>query len=512
MKTAIKKKERVALLLLFISVSIVSPVISWYIRSVIPDNQGYFYYIISDILASSLILTPLVYVFVYRHFLSKVEDKEYSDSLRELAYSDSLTGLSNRRGLEEYIPMALERSARSGAQVAFIMVDLDDFKKINDTYGHTEGDKFICLVADRIRSVCRASDFISRIGGDEFLIVLENLDETTNVSRVAEEIISKVSYPVTIVGDTVSAKCSIGVSVSPEDASNFGDLIRYSDIAMHKAKTEGKGCYRTYSSGLLKDIYLRDRIKKDIYLAITEPTPTNHIFMLYQPLFDAYSRKISGVEALVRWRNGYDTYVTPDVFIDIAEGSEYAREFDMFIFNYVFNDMSKFPYPVYFNINMEPDFMSSKEAMFSLKDLLDKDQELSARCNIEILEQEMVNITEKEVLRAKKFLPSLYVDDFGKGYSNLTRVNEIPNIAGLKIDMSVIEVVTKSPATVQAIIDLGHSFGLKVVAEGVETRDQLDILITSGIDIIQGYLISRPITIDELKDFIDDFSTDEIGC
>jgi diguanylate cyclase (GGDEF)-like protein/PAS domain S-box-containing protein len=420
-----------------------------------------------------------------------------------LAYHDPLTGLYNRINFEEYLAHALFNAKRNASMLAILFIDLDRFKVINDTLGHDLGDEVLIIVAQRLKTALRKSDFISRWGGDEFVVILENLTSPSEAAVVATNIIDILKEPMDIKSHHLITTASIGISLYPENAEDSNTLIKYADSAMYLAKDMGKNNFRYYTTELSKEI----QIKLDIDMALHNALEKKEIFMVFQPQYKLQNKTIISVEALVRWENSELGFVPPDKFIPIAEDSGTIIPLGYFIFEESckaykqMKDQGLFLKQIAINVS---------SIQFKEPHLLETFVSIAKRHNIEpseieieiterfIMEHTITNINMLQNFRNYGF--KISIDDFGTGYSSMSYLKQLP-IDTIKIDKSFIDdIADDSPdnVIVEAIIALSKTLGYQIVAEGIETQNQEDFLTKVNCDIGQGYLFSRPISCDTL--------------
>ena len=436
------------------------------------------------------------------HFVTVFADiserKANEERIRHLAQHDALTGLPNRFTLSTHLEHALTRSSRNQAILALMFIDLDNFKTINDTLGHHIGDRLLCEVADRIRNAVRKSDIVARIGGDEFVVVLEGIHHEADAAHVAQKIVDELSSALMIESMALHTTPSIGIALYPNDAANSDTLMRNADVAMYHAKSAGRNNYQFYAEHMNKAAAVRVQLEARLRAALQ-----NDEFQLhYQPQVDLVTGKVIGVEALIRWYNVELGHVSPATFIPLSEEIGLIVPISEWVLRTAcrtartwldagidFGTMS---------VNVSPQQFRQANFPNRLQQILDESG-LPATClELEITESTIMETAEIAIAmlcRLKDLGLSLAVDDFGTGYSSLAYLKRFP-IDRLKIDRSFVMDIETDPADAaiaSAIIALAHSLHLKVIAEGVETEPQSDFLKHQGCDIVQGYFYSRPI-------------------
>ena len=425
------------------------------------------------------------------------------DELSHRTLHDPLTGMANRALLFDRIGHALAR--RNHAPIAVLFIDLDDFKTFNDTLGHSRGDEVLLEVSRRLRSVLRPSDTVARLGGDEFAVLVEDLAEPHGATSVAERILLALSRPVDLRGRRLELSASVGVAVSGGDLSDADELVRAADLAMYAAKGSGKACYRTFEPSMLAGTVERLALAADLRRAIDG----NEIELHYQPVVDMSNGRLRGVEALARWTHRDRGAVRPDVFIPLAEQSDMIVPLGRKLLARACADLPGL------RAGLDaPDMIVSVNlagAELFAPGLPEHILECTRAAGItpgslilEITETQLMEDLDAAVARLhelKALGVHLALDDFGTGFSSLAYLRNFP-VDALKIDRSFIDGVgdpdSDDHALVRAIISLGLTFDLRVVAEGIEDEDQRRELVRLGCDRGQGYLFSRPLPASEL--------------
>ena len=426
-----------------------------------------------------------------------------------LAYHDSLTGLYNRVNFEEYLSHALFVAKRNKTMLAILFIDLDRFKVINDTLGHDIGDKVLKTVAQRLSETLRESDFISRWGGDEFVMILENLNSASEAAVVATNLIDKLKEPMQINAHHLITTASIGISLYPENGEDANTLIKHADSAMYLAKDMGKNNFRYYTAELSHEI----QKKLDIDMALHNALQNNEIYMVFQPQYSLKTKKIISVEALVRWENSELGFVSPEKFIPIAEDSGIIISLGYFIFEESCKAFKKMKEN---GVKLEQIAINVSSIQFKETHLLDTFVSIAKRHNIEPNEIE-IEITERFIMEHtisnmnmlqnfRNYGFKISIDDFGTGYSSMSYLKQLP-VDTIKIDKSFVDDIADGSSDnviIEAIIALSKTLGYIIVAEGIETQEQENFLAEVNCDIGQGYLFSKPVSSDEI---ITTFST-----
>lgn len=434
-------------------------------------------------------------------FISVISDfterKKVEEAISKMAYHDQLTGLPNRALLSDRLNHVLAEGQRYNQLVAVLFLDLDNFKNINDALGHDEGDNLLREVVKRLKKHIRSSDTLARHGGDEFTILVQDLKKAENITKVVESIFSEFEEPFILNGHEFFVTTSIGISLYPDDGKDAETLLKNADIAMYRAKEEGKNTYQFFTPAMNEKTLEIIKIKNMLHRAIK-----NEEFLLhYQPQANIITGEITGIEALVRWHNPERGLIYPGAFISLAEDTGLIVPIGELVLseacaqNRVWQD--KHLKPVRMAVNLSIRQLRQKDFVDTVKRIL-KDTRLEP----EYLEFEVTESTVMEDIKSnlemlhelKSIGIKLSIDDFGTGYSSFEYLKQMP-IDMLKIGMPFVQNITVNPddaAIAKAIIEVAHIMDLKVVAEGVETIEQLKILRTLHCDKIQGFLVSKP--------------------
>ena len=435
------------------------------------------------------------------------ERKRLEQEKSELAEQDSLTALPNRHWLTTYLPLALEQAASKCQTLAVLFVDLDKFKFINDTLGHSTGDKVLHAAAGRMRSVLRPADKVARFGGDEFIILLEGIARDSDAAEVAHRISEVLQEPFTIGQRECLVGASIGISLFPKDGIDAETLIRNADIAMYTVKSDAKGYYRFFEQEFFARIQSRRETERELVHAMEADQFVVH----YQPRVDAMSGTLVGMEALVRWAHPIRGLVYPGDFIPIAEGSSLILQLGEIVMEKVCMQLSQWRSE---ELCLVPVSVNASAMQFNegrVKDLLIShaarhDLPVSL-VEIELTESIMVSNEEQvfdELTALHALGVSVHLDDFGTGYSSLSTLHKL-DVDVLKVDRAFTSQLgegEEGEILFTAIISMAKSLGMRVIAEGVETAEQLQLLQRLGCDEIQGYLISQPLPAQRITDFL----------
>ncbi|MDG3087914.1 cache domain-containing protein [Vibrio hannami] len=432
------------------------------------------------------------------------ELEDTKDQMAYMAQHDALTGLPNRLMLVDVIREGIEYSRANGKQLAVMFVDLDDFKKVNDLYGHSSGDKLLETISRKFETILGARDTVSRFGGDEFIFCFPDLEDITAAERKVQDIKAVFQDQFVIDGKVLSTACSIGVSMYPEDSDSPDSLIRKADIVLYKSKAIKKGDVMFYDESINEQVQYDFVVEEELRRAIYK----DEISVLYQPQMDADTGKMIGVEALARWSNVRLGMVSPVKFIAVAEETGLIHEIGLFVFRRACEDISLLSRngddALKVSVNISPKQLLNPDFSQYLEEIVrDVGIDIS-RVTLEITENVLLDDLNKVTpilmsLRNMGFGISL--DDFGTGYSSLSYLNNLP-ISEIKIDRCFIDkllVNEQSDSLVKAIIAIGDSCGMRVVAEGVETQEQYKTLMSYGCGYVQGYYFERPLPIQKIS-------------
>ncbi|KIF83467.1 hypothetical protein TSA66_03450 [Noviherbaspirillum autotrophicum] len=431
------------------------------------------------------------------------EAKAYEQQLLHRANHDALTSLPNRQWLEEALPATLQRAAASEFGVAVLFIDLDGFKRVNDTLGHSAGDALLRAAAHRLQSVLRPTDCVVRFGGDEFVVVLEPVLRNTKPTRVADRIVEAFNPPLEIHAERQSVGVSIGIAVFPDDGGDSETLLRNADAAMYVVKSEGKNGYRFYQPQLGEDI--KKRISSEN--ALTEALEKKQFILFYQPQVNTATRELCGMEALVRWQHPDKGLIPPSEFIPLAEATGRIVALGTQVIEQACEQLALWRKQgirlVPISVNVSAQQFNQNVVVHTIAACLERYDVAPELLEIEITESSMLAKhaeIESQLAELRKMRVKLAIDDFGTGYSSLSQLLRL-QMDVLKIDQSFIaQLGNGSPGLVfvKSIISLAHSLNMTVIAEGVENDEQLRLLQDLSCDQIQGYLISRPVPAQEI--------------
>jgi diguanylate cyclase (GGDEF)-like protein/PAS domain S-box-containing protein len=446
-------------------------------------------------------LTHFVAVFTDMSAVRRAEDE-----LQRLAHYDPVTELPNRLLAVDRLEHSLERAARRHGRVALLFIDLDHFKRINDTLGHDVGDELLRAVAQRMRASVRAEDTVARFGGDEFLVVLEDVERSEHVGRIAGKLLYAIAQPLSLAGTEVAISGSIGISFYPDDGASRDDLIRAADTAMYAAKEMGRQSYSFHTAEMTTTARRHMALDQDLRRAVQRGELTLH----YQPQISMRTGEIIGVEALIRRQHGAKGLLGADEVIPIAEKSGLILEMGQWALHEALRQAKEWQdsglAPLRIAVNVSALQVQRGRLLHAATQALEAAGLRPAQLEIEITESTLQNEPDCLVaLQALKRLGvTLAIDDFGTGYSCLSSLKTLP-IDRLKIDRVFVRDVPydqNDVAIVEAIIAMAHKLDLGVVAEGVETTAQADFLRARGCDAAQGYLYARPMPPGQMADLL----------
>lgn len=431
------------------------------------------------------------------------ETKRAEAKLVYMAHHDALTGLPNRQLLRQHLEEALRSWQRSKSGIATLCIDLDNFKCVNDMLGFPCGDALLQAVADRIRSTLRREDTAARLGADEFAILLSGVVEPEEASEIAERLIQVISEPYDIGGHQAVVGASVGIAIAPGDGSDADRLLKNAGLALHRAKTDGKGTHRFFEADMDARVQSRRRLEVDLRQALSEGQLDVH----YQPLVDLATGEVTGLEALLRWAHPERGMISPAEFIPVAEETGLIGPVGSYVLRRACADAVNWPEKVKVAVNLSP-LQFRTGTLFTLVENVLKETGLSAkRLELEITETLLLDRAE-HVLATLHALRALGVrismDDFGTGYSSLSYLRSFP-FDKIKIYRSFISNVCSnhgSKAIVGAILSLGASLGMQITAEGIETEEDLACLKAKGCNEGQGYFFSKPRPQCEILDFL----------
>lgn len=426
--------------------------------------------------------------------------KEYENKVQKLAYYDLLTGMPNRTHFEERATLKL---SRKDFKTALFFIDIDNFKYVNDSFGHSYGDSLIVEVGKRILEITEPEDIVARLGGDEFTVLLSEIFDASAVREFADKLLKILNIRFCTRGITINISASIGIALYPQDGNCFEELLKNADTAMYKAKETGKRSYAFFDKSMNMVIYDRMIMESNLRRAIDN----NEFILYYQPQYDIKTGKLYGFESLIRWTDPEVGYISPSKFISLAEETEIIIPLGRWILKTACCFIKQFRdnglENMYISVNVSVTQLMQQEFVEDVLEILEETGLDARRLELEITEtilMESIESNLKKIERLREYGIRVALDDFGTGYSSLTYLKQLP-ISTLKIERAFVHNIAKNEqdeAIAGTIIQLAHSLGLKVVAEGVETKEQLECLMRYECDMIQGYLASKPLPEEEI--------------
>jgi len=430
--------------------------------------------------------------------------------LYQQAHYDALTGLPNRYLFKDRLEQAVAWSERGKGMVALLLIDLDRFKRVNDSLGHTVGDDLLIQAAERLSSCVRATDTLSRFGGDEFVIIFigdnRHEDIYTQTSRLSSRLHKLFEKPFMMKGREISVTSSIGIATCPGDSTDVEDLLKFADNAMYQAKSEGRGEFRFYNRVHNKDMLMRLDLESDLRHALER----GEFHLSFQPKYNCKAGTISGAEALLRWEHPRWGKVDPTEFIPISEETGLIIEVGDWVMRRACEQtvdwLNRGIADISIAVNLSGEQFRHTGLEADVKKILDDTGLPPSRLELEITENIAIQDIEQTVVILKKLHKlgvSISIDDFGTGYSSMSYLQQF-EIDRLKIDKSFVSKIPENNQSVsiaRAIIALAHSLGLSVIAEGIETQSQFDFMMQSDIDELQGFFFSRPLSRDDFERF-----------
>ena len=445
--------------------------------------------------------------------------KSFEQRLRYDALHDSVTGLFNRQALTERLKYSIDRSRRRKDYLFSVLyLDLDRFKDINDSLGHAMGDQLLMATARMLEAILRPTDTVARLGGDEFVILLDDINDITDATRVADRIHAGLRNTSLLNGHELFISASIGIVVSTTGYTSPEDILRDADIAMYRAKSQGKDRYEIFDAMMRDRIMQRLALETELRLALER----NEFRVHYQPIISLHDPQILGFEALVRWQNPTRGFMMPGDFIGVAEDTGLIIAMDRWVLRESIRQMQEWDRtlqglpPLKLSVNISGKQVAQADLVEEVKLIIEETGWDAQRLNLEITESAVMEnyINTVEILAKLQTLGiQIQVDDFGMGYSSLSYLSRFP-LNALKIDRSFINALEKDTSQakiVQAIVTMTHGLGMEVIAEGVENEAQLDKLTDLGCESVQGYLIARPMDPSHVRDLLQRVFVDHVA-
>jgi len=455
-------------------------------------------------LSISALMAYFSYVLLKQPLILKRLVIKKTEELNKLAFYDPLTDLCNRRLFNDLLKRMVTRIQRDGNQFALLYLDIDEFKRINDTLGHEAGDELLKVVGLRLSNALRKSDTVARLGGDEFCIILPDINTSTNAARVAEKIKEAIRPPVKLGEHEVRITISIGITLAPGDGLDATELLKNADLAMYSAKEKNRDCYQFFSPALNADMLEQIVLEQDLRQALERNEFTLH----FQPQICLFTGEISGIEALVRWHHPDKGLLYPGGFIQQAEDSGLILPLGAWVLKQACRQLDQLNRPeLTLSVNLSTRQLADPNLLQTIQFALTDSGIEPHRLELEITETALMEKMEQaiEILNKIKMLGvTIAIDDFGTGYSSLSQLKNLP-VDILKIDREFIQDITTradNAVITDVIISVGHKLGLTVVAEGIETKEQAAYLTAMGCDMAQGYFFNRPMDMAALQNLL----------
>ena len=421
-----------------------------------------------------------------------------------MASHDALTDLYNRREFEHLLDKTIANHSREFESFALFLIDIDNFKSINDTLGHIHGDRFLRKFSEQLSSLTRQSDTLSRIGGDEFTVITPRLKTATSARKFASRLINGLNIPFLVDEKTITSTVSIGISIYPVDEETTEELLKNADIAMYYAKKTGKNNYRFYTEKLSNEQHREAEIELQLRQAISEDEFT----LFYQPQYNLITKEIIGAEILLRWHNKKLGNIGPDEFIPIAENSNLINSIGNLVLHKSCEQAKlwseKYQRHLSFSINISPAQFTNNNFYLNFKKTIDAANFHARNLSIEITEGLLMKNSDEISLALNdigRLGAKISLDDFGMGYSSLSRLQSLP-IHTLKIDKLFVANIhneVDKVVVIDTIIKLAHELGMTTIAEGIETNAQLNYLISKHCHLGQGFFLSKPIPAEKFE-------------
>lgn len=445
---------------------------------------------------------------ITKEILALEEVEKQKNILHHQAHHDALTGLPNKILFMDRLEQAIKKAKRSFNKIAVLFIDLDNFKKINDSMGHDTGDEVLVQVATRLQNCIRKSDTLARLGGDEFIIIIDEIKDKDLAIHLAQKLVLAMSEPLHVKGQDTYITNSVGVSIFPEDGYDANTLLKNADAAMYKAKDDGKNSYQFYKEEMTEKAFERLLMENSLRQALENEEFVVH----YQPQIDTKTEELVGMEALVRWNHPSMGLVPPSKFIPLAEETGLIVQLDRWVMKTAMNQISKWNSQnaenKFVSLNLSMKQLDQKDFLEFVKKSLHETKCLPSFLELEITESQIMKDAKKciHILEKVKELGILIsIDDFGTGYSSPSYLKKFP-ISKIKIDQSFVRDLPTDEddvALVKAIISIAKNLNLSTIAEGVETNEQREFMLKHGCDKIQGYFYSKPIPADEMEKLLE---------
>jgi len=425
-------------------------------------------------------------------------------SLQQAAHYDALTNLINRRGFNQVFAERLVEQTVNDGRLAVMFLDIDHFKRINDSLGHDAGDELLKVIAGYIKAATRSQDVVARFGGDEFCILIA-LNSREEARHLAQRIMQKMKEPIDLAGRRMVMTTSIGISIFPEDGRTSEELLKNADLALYQSKGCGRNSLNFFNSSLKTRATLELQLEEELRIALLEE---RGLCIHYQPIFDLHTGQVAKLEALVRWQHPQHGLLSPGRFIGIAEANGLIADLDLWVLRHACADLAQLNCHGYgslkVTVNCSALTLGREELAREVETALQDARVCAHQLELEVTENALMGNIHSTIALLKEIRAlgvSLSIDDFGTGYSSLAYLKRLP-LDTLKIDRSFIQDVPRcreDMEIVQAIIVMAHTLHLQVITEGVESIEQYQFLAQQGCDFVQGYLLSRPVPLGELR-------------
>jgi len=467
-------------------------------------------YIHTDLTATPLKDSQGNIVGIISYVQDITEKKLAYEKIAYQSYHDALTGLPNRALLNDRLEHGIKKAKHNGSMMALLFIDLDHFKEINDSLGHEVGDEVLKVIAEKLSRIIRYEDSLARLGGDEFGIILEELSTPKEATKFAQQILDIFNESLEVASCKLFVSCSIGIALYPNDTIDVGDLLKFADSALYKAKKEGRNNFQFYSAEMTEMALEHVTLEVELREALTR----EELVVYYQPQVDAKEHKIVGMEALVRWQHPKLGLVAPAKFIPLAESTGFIGKIDNYVMQKAMEQFhlwyEKGLNPGRLSLNLSAKQLHEKEFVSRLKRLITQEKCEQTHIELEVTESQIMANIEESIVILKKINAlniNIAIDDFGTGYSSLSYLKKLP-INKLKIDKSFVDNLPEDEddATItRTIIALAKSLNLEIIAEGVEREEQKEFIVSNGCDKIQGYFYSKPLPADEMEEYLQTF-------
>lgn len=432
--------------------------------------------------------------------------KSANQRMENLALFDSLTGLANRRLFTDRLNVSIRNAQRHKKVTALFFLDLDQFKRINDTLGHQAGDELLLIVAERLKSCVRQEDTVARLGGDEFTILLNDIVDLDKIASIAEHVLQSLKKPIRLGKHEVIISTSIGITLAPDDSAEAETLMKNADLALYMAKDNGRDCYHFFT----EDLNTRANKLLEIENELRQAIANEDFYLHYQPQINLKTGEIASVEALIRWHHPIKGEISPADFIPVAEETGLIVPIGEWVMRQACKEIQRLYKQtgkhLRVAVNLSPRQFNDLKLVDTVANALAESGLYAEKLEIEVTESMLmhdINAVIEQLNRIKSTGSTITIDDFGSGYSSLSYLRSLP-VDILKIDQEFVTDIPEDLSAMEiasAVIAVAHKLNLKVVAEGVENIDQRDFLVINGCDYAQGYFFSRPLSYEGLYEF-----------